>query len=56
MIENPNKFLLKRIDKENLLKVWRKIKANEIHVNSNELSVIFAFVVVNRWLNNEKYI
>ena len=54
-IENPNKFLLKRIDKENLLKVWRKIKTNKSHVNSNELSVIFAFVVVNRWLNNEKF-
>ncbi len=51
-IGNPNEFLLKRINYENLLTAWEKIKTKENVINSNELSMIFAFVVVNHWLNS----
>ena len=51
-IGNPNDFLLKRINHENLLTAWEKIKTKENLINSNELSMIFSFVVVNHWLNS----
>lgn len=51
-IGNPNDFLLKRINYENLLTAWEKIKTKENLINSNELSMIFSFVVVNHWLNS----
>ena len=51
-IENPNEFLSKRVNYENLLIAWEKVKTKENLINSNELSMIFAFVVVNHWLNS----
>ncbi len=51
-IENPNEFLSKRVNYENLLIAWEKVKTKENPINSNELSMIFVFVVVNHWLNS----